>query len=965
MATMTSPRMEEVLEQEEQQIETSRNLRLGEDFSRPLACDSLVGLAFSGGGIRSATFNLGILQALARERLLRAFDYVSTVSGGGYIGGWLMAWMHHQKIGIPELEEKLSAESKPPNQSADPPELHFLRNYSNYLTPRMGVLSTDFWAFVGGYLRNTLLNQTILVLAFLSLLLLPRALACFVYSVFPKDPKAAIGLAGLVGLLLEFLAVLAIGFNLVSIYQTRGKQPTGSHRVARSLERWLTGSSGIQCIIILPLLLSAALFAYGMEKTPPWQIRDHPWISSGIWGCALYFLFWAISLLINKVIRLKTKAEQSEVEYENPAAREGENCKRCRHFIPRDPDPQCRTVKGPHRAEGGCVRFGTKDDTPSALVILGTALIAGFITGFLYNPLEQVLFHAGTKWDIWNPLTFGTPFMVGMMLITGVLHIGLMGREMIDKHREWWGRLGGLLMIYAAGWLVLFLIAIYFPWKLGTFLSSHEETTIKGLTVSGLVWAASTAYGVLFGKSESSALSLFKATNSQKLWHYLARVTPYIFILGVLLGLSLLASEICAVIARHWESLQNTTLWSFPPDAPSWWVSLGCILFLMAAIVLSLRVDINEFSVHYLYRNRLIRCYLGASRPERYAQPFTGFSDRDNFPLASLKIPEEFPQPKDARPFLIVNTSLNVVGGKELALQSRKARSFAFTPLYGGFTRQPPGERDWEACFGLTAEAACQRTAYQDGITMGTCMAVSGAAASPNMGSYSQPGLAFLMTLFDVRLGWWIGNPTSKWWRRGSPGIGFFRLLSELLGRTNDTSNFLYLSDGGHFENLGIYELVRRRCKVIVACDASCDKDYTMGDLHTAMEHCRTDFGVNITLDHDEDLLKPTDSQGELRSKQHFVIGTIHYPGRAKGTIIYIKLTLVDGDPEDVLAYKRVNPHFPHNATIDQWFDEAHFENYRALGEAAGRSAIAEIRGAIKHAVSYDPEELRLEKIPA
>jgi len=131
-------------------------------------------------------------------------------------------------------------------------------------------------------------------------------------------------------------------------------------------------------------------------------------------------------------------------------------------------------------------------------------------------------------------------------------------------------------------------------------------------------------------------------------------------------------------------------------------------------------------------------------------------------------------------------------------------------------------------------------------------MAISGAAASPNMGSYSAPDLAFLMTLFDVRLGWWLANPKGKdektgWWvigskakdrnwRSTSPTFGFYWLLCELLGATNDDSDYVYLSDGGHFENLGIYELVRRRCKLIVASDASCDSAYGFSDLYNAME---------------------------------------------------------------------------------------------------------------------------------
>jgi len=914
MKNASEPTIQDVLDRELEQVDASRRLRLGENNSWPAARHSLIGLAFSGGGIRSATFNLGILQALAHPRLLRALDYISTVSGGGYIGGWLMAWMHHQNAGIQKVEEQLSAPPHAPKESADPPEVHFLRDYSNYLTPRKGALSTDSWAFAAGYLRNTLLNQVILVLALLALLLAPRTIVHLFHMLEDLEECLQGRFSGPVqelmqsqyfalalGLVLALLAVIFIGWNLVSVDQERDdRRQHGKTRAEKG--RRFTTSFAVQILIVLPILLSAGFFAYGIgEWLAAWELANPltppPWHYGPMLGCILYFALWAVALLVRAIWRPRFKR-------------------------------------------------GT-DDSPRVWVILLSAAITGLITGFLFDviPFAQVLVPIRAEFKIWRAMTFGTPFLVGVMLVTGVLHIGLMGREMVDKHREWWGRLGGLLMIYAFFWLVLFVIAIYFPWGLQDFLAAHKNLTISGV----LVWVVSTAYGVLFGKSEHSSLSILTATNRQKLWHYLARVTPYIFILGVLLGLSLLASTFCG-----WITGQGETPFFFPSDVdfdPT--VPLAFVSLLGAAIGLSWRVDINEFSIHYLYRNRLIRCYLGASRRARHAQPFTGFSDLDNLPLKDLEIPTNSVELKDARPLPILNTSLNVVRGKELALQTRKARSFAFTPLYGGFTRQKPGSKDWEPVFGLTKEASCQRRAYPDGITLGTSIAISGAAASPNMGSYSEPALAFLMTLFDVRLGWWIGNPKSKWWKRGSPVIGFWRLLSELLGNTNDESNFLYLSDGGHFENLGIYELVRRHCRLIVACDASCDEKFMLTDLHNAMEHCRTDLGVIITLE-DDAQLKPTGEPGELRSKRHFVKGTINYPNSTPGTIIYIKPTLVEGDPEDVLAYGKVNPHFPHDTTANQWFDEAHFENYRALGEAAGRSAVVAINDAIKNLIGYD-----------
>ncbi len=918
MAGTTSPTVKEVLDQELQQVETSRHLRLGHDTRRPAAGESLIGLAFSGGGIRSATFNLGVLQALARSRLLGAFDYLSTVSGGGYIGSWLMAWMHHQGIGIQEVEAKLSASPDAPRESSDPPEVHFLRDYSNYLTPRKGLLGADFWAFAASYLRNTMLNQIILLLALLSLLLLPRSFAYLLHLLekaelslqaslqgrfsetvqdyvqdYARSQYLALGL----GLALAFLAIVFIGMNLVSVDVRR-----------RRRDCWFTHQWAVQALIVVPLFVSAALLTYGLGQfLTEWQIVAQPLYRAPLLGIALYFGLWTGALLVRSIVRALIKSA----------------------------------------GNGG----------PKGWTLLATAAVTGAISGYLFVPFARVLIHgeAGTAFSNWHVMTFGTPIAILIMLIAGVLHIGLMGRGMTDAHREWWGRLGGWLLIYAFCWFALFLIAVYFPAGLGHFLAWEQQRHPNHpLTFTGvLVWIASTAYGVAFGKSDRTGEPKLDASYREKLLHYLAKLAPYVFILGLLMGLSLLAARISNCITGiEWPTLALPSDLHFDPLVP-----LTCVLLFAAAVILSWRVDINEFSIHYLYRNRLVRCYLGASVPGRNAQPFTGFSDADNFPLSSLRIPSQSADPKDARPIPIVNTSLNVVRGKELALQSRKARSFALTPLYGGFTRQAAGKKAWESFFGPTEKAGNQLPGYPDGITLGTSIAISGAAASPNMGSYSEPPLAFLMTLFDVRLGWWIGNPAGKRWRHGSPAIGFYWLLRELLGATNDDSDYVYLSDGGHFENLALYELVRRRCKLIVACDASCDPARGFADLHNAMERCRTDFGVEIVLD-DLGPLRPQPSSadaGILRSKAHFVTGKIRYnPASAQedGAIIYIKPSLVDGDPDDVLAYARINTSFPNDTTANQWFDETHFENYRALGQASGASAAKAIDAGIRHVLT-------------
>ncbi len=163
--------------------------------------------------------------------------------------------------------------------------------------------------------------------------------------------------------------------------------------------------------------------------------------------------------------------------------------------------------------------------------------------------------------------------------------------------------------------------------------------------------------------------------------------------------------------------------------------------------------------------------------------------------------------------------------------------------------------------------------------------------------------------------------------------------------RADCTGLLVYTRDaGGHFENFALYELLRRRCKLIVACDASCDPSYTFADLHNAMERCRTDFGIEITRE--THLLLPQDA----RVSGHFDVCRIHYtPGEDgdSGVLVHFRPALKKDDPEDLLGYARINHAFPDDSTADQWFDEDHFENYRNLGYVTARSAKKELRDAV------------------
>jgi hypothetical protein len=892
---MNSIGVDQVLQRELSQIDTARNLRLGKNPQRPAAHRSLIGLAFSGGGIRSATFNLGVLQALARARLLQSFDYVSTVSGGGYIGSWLMAWMYHQKIGIKAVEDRLSSRNYSPANAADPAELHFLRNYSNYLTPRKGLLGADFWAFAATYVRNTILNQIILILLLLAVLMLPRALVYVPNRLealenFTRHAFLAQGAALVLALILIALAVTFIGLNLLWV------DPHTTEKCPWYAKQW-----AIQLVVVIPLIVSAALVSYGISYYINYGILEDSLWDPPFLGVCLYFSLWAGAFLIRAIVRAQRKMSGST--------------------------------------------------GPSASLVLITAAVTGALVSYLLLPFGSFLVPPPPPLDDyfnWHIFAFGTPAFVLIMLLAGTLHIGLMGRGMSDGHREWWARLAGWLMIYSICWLLLFLFAIYLPVFLARLWNAHH---VKTFTTGTLLWLVSTAYGVLFGRSKDTGVGNPVAPVGKKMLGYAARLTPYVFIVGLLAALSLLAAKVALVLTGDSDSISNLPRAFSGPS-----VLIACLVLGAASLFLSWRVNINEFSIHHAYRNRLVRCYLGASVTNRNAQPFTGFSEADDLPLGDLQIPCDSVEPRDGRPLPILNTSLNVVRGKELALQTRKARSFAFTPLYAGFTREIVGGSEWQSAYAATSASGSKQRGCERGISLGTAVAISGAAASPNMGSYSQPTLAFLMTLFDVRLGWWIANPAREEnWPVGGPRVGFFWLLRELLGSTNDDSGFVYLSDGGHFENLAVYELVRRGCKLIVAGDASCDPAASFGDLHNAIERCRTDFGVEIELDP-----SGTRRQNGL-AQTHFAVGKIHYSSSPDddGVIVYLKPTLVAGDPADVLGYTSTNPCFPDDTTANQWFDETHFENYRALGEVTGGAAKTVIRDAINRLLAKtNPSEL-------
>src|SRR5262249_45495180 len=305
---------------------------------------------------------------------------------------------------------------------------------------------------------------------------------------------------------------------------------------------------------------------------------------------------------------------------------------------------------------------------------------------------------------------------------------------------------------------------------------------------------------------------------------------------------------------------------------------------------------------------------------------FTGFDPGDNPRMKELW-PETKPGARPDALMHIVNIALNLVSGEDLAWQERKAESFTVSPLHSGNRRL--GYRQSKDYAGVEGK----------GISLGTAVTISGAAVNPNMGYHSSPVVSFILTLFNVRLGAWLGNPGqpgSKTYKWQFPRWPARTMIEEAFGLTNEKNPFVNLSDGGHFDNLGLHEMILRRCHFILISDAGCDATFTFEDLGNAVRKVRIDMGIPI------EFYKPfrlySRSEKDMSAQGRYcAVGLIKYSEidgeqAPNGLLVYIKPAVYGNEPRDVYQYARQNELFPHQPTSDQFFSESQFESYRKLG---------------------------------
>lgn len=750
-----------------------------------------VGLALSGGGIRSATFNLGLLQGLDRLQLLSAIAYLSTVSGGGYIGGFWSAWLSR---GAPPSRpgRKPSANSQfpggavegdDPSRVEDTPDVRHLREFSRFLSPRVGFFETEMWhailAFAGGLIPTLLVTLSIIALALLAWL--------------------------------GFTTYLA---------NTR---------------------------LICGLSLTVALAAILLERFErSWSLSADPEAIDA--GLRANFVFALIALAVTGLAfwGLDTKLD-------------------------------------------GLAASGGTSDRSGVTWLLQTGSWAHWREGVF-------LARQGTG-GVHVYVRVFEPAAAWALAGAGLLAVRHFVRAFTARERR-------AVRSNALDRVIMRLFGLAIVWALAGALWHAGVIAARAGWIDTWTAVATVLSGGLFGILRNWLTTAFKQTGHRGM---LERARPLIPMLLAYLTIGLGVVWVASVLASFLAGGDLTAVSRTPLEWLLPWIILLAVTAGLLGVVLVL--DPADYSLHAFYRDRISRAYLGATNPDaddRAADNRSAeFRARDDLPLTTLA----------DRPVHLVCCAANDLSGDQVETLSRGSRSVTLSK-YGvamGGLWAPPGD-----------------------LTLAAALTASAAAFNSAMGSVSKklgPAVTFLMTALNLRLGLWVPHPKMKERRDELPGRS---LLRELFGRTHaglfrdgrPEAPVLHLSDGAHFDNLGLYELVRRHCRYIIVSDCGADEGIAFDDLGNAVRRIREDFGVEIEID-----LKPLRPLPDQPATQHAVVGTIHYDRHFdKGVIIYFKPTLVGDEPPDVLQYRRRNTAFPHEGTIDQFYDEAQWESYRRLG---------------------------------
>ncbi|HEX9210003.1 MAG TPA: patatin-like phospholipase family protein [Bradyrhizobium sp.] len=879
-----------------------------------------VGLALSGGGIRSSAVCLGVIQALNHHDLIKRIDYLSTVSGGGYIGCSLTATMTRAR----EFVFGGASGGRFANEISDTPAVGHIRNYSNYLIPAGARdLVTGVAIVVRGLVANLSLTlPAVLIVAAITILSNAARSSLYVPNLFGLrvDDGQALGFFAKLGAELAFIfagvaiaaAALLIGFFYRRIFKVE-------RRDFFSYVAGLALALGFVCTIArhlkvdhFALTLAAALFGLliffawallrSVMPSTRGEFRGYPPTAG-----ATYLVLLAVICFFE--FQPFMIAQMFDVAEANAAQSSGIVTGVAVKWI-----QSLAAVAAP----------------VAAAVTLFRQQFAELLKGAGASDLSSRLLAYVARVAVWI-----AGLALPLLIWVGYLYLCYWGiandKVLTDPDRQY---------------------------------AMAEEWGDKAV----LPTAAKAAAGVMGNvQFNSEARTLSAEINSKeeakpgiaKSVNAVSHVPQWLYSIGCW----------CKPVEFKWSKYEfgNNVNWAMAP------------LYLVAAVILfalSWILGPNANSLHRLYRDRLSKAFL--FNPRFYADGEPARNEpsldqgRDFLPLDEEKLSEllyptvypadtapagqavagvKSPDRLLASPYHIVNAALNIQGSDFANRRGRNADFFMFSPLHVGSE--------------ATGYAA---TEAFPGLDLATVMAISGAAASSNMGSGSIKPLTPTLALLNVRLGYWLKNPryVASNGRPQHHSTPLF-LWSEISGRLYENADAVYLTDGGHIENLGVYELLRRRCRVIIAVDAEADAPMNFSALVTLQRYARIDLGIIIDLPWTPirnatrewmkcNAGKPSDPPPRSSAGPHVAVGSIDYGGGETGYLVYIKSSLSGDENDYIRDYARRNDTFPHETTGDQFFSEEQFEVYRALGFHMMHSFLTEDAGADAIAVNVPGE---------
>jgi hypothetical protein len=854
-------------------------------------------LALSGGGIRSATFCLGVLQGMAKIAdpgqspgpgvpddappraskpghthwpLLAQFDFLSTVSGGGYIGGFFSSLFVRGRLSGAEGETSLAATERAYQALQEEPPGRIHRD-SNYNPQRPGSTALAWLRDNGRYMA-------------------PSGTGDLLYD-----------------------ATIAIRNWFATQY------------VIASLMMMLL--STLQAV---RWALSTYCLAYSDWESQ--LLHSAQTSDSLIWWSPS----WALSGI---VILLATLPLGIAYWYSHPVPGQ---------FVARRLRQRTQTPQAGHRPQHDTLH----DHLASPPLYWTPASLLGLMLGLVLSGLGWLLICRLERASLGQVvLAFGASTLLSVAWYLVATARTLASRQdTITLQRvtltRWLTTTVQVLMV-AAGLAAIETVA-QTAWL---WLSTRHGAVISGV-LAVLVWAL---------QHSAQKLTDDKPTSS---WFSRVPTSLIAGVIGAALWIVVAAALDVVLLKIDWPDgwANPQVLWDVARTREAMGYALGTLALstLMACVVAHFPGFLNLSTLQSLYSARLIRAYLGATNHARFTPEATGEARDVAEPIKgdSLSVADIHRNPLAPIHFVNVCMNQSVSPGEQLIQRDRKGRPLVVAP--GGVY--------------LDQNAYAMKQAHDQSelafpLSFGEWLGVSGAAFSTGLGKGTALGMSLALGFANVRLGrWWAGLPQRPgtrldWFTRRFPTQAY--LLDEMRGLFyGDHRPYQYLSDGGHFENTAVYELLRtdrqRQIRVIVVCDCGCDPDYKFADLANLTRLVRIDHGLEIKVNaqapgaallnqvfaRPEDFKRGPDGKLPARDGKCAilldVVGTERSAALATANrvaagelfarIILIKPRLLAQASVDLDEYQSGQNSFPQETTMDQFFDEAQWESYRQLG---------------------------------